>query len=1541
MKRSTRTRRWQVARAGRGGVAFGLALVSAWLLVPVTAAAQWLQPGPGQPQGENIAVGKTATQSSVDFGGGPQRAVDGNTDGSYHSGSSFHTSREVEPWWSVDLGAPTELTSLVLYNRIDCCAHLLENVTVQVADDPSFQQLVWESPETAGNLPGPTYHGVFPQGTTGRHVRIRIRHLNPEYSHLAEVEIYGQGGAPDAVAETGPATAWLQPGPGQPQGQNIAVGKTAIQSSLAWGGDPQRAVDGNTEGNYGLNSVSHTDREMEPWWSVDLGEPALLDTLVLYNRTDCCAHLLENVTVQVADDPGFQQLVWESPETAGSLPDRTYYGAFPQGTTGRHVRVRIRHPNPEYSHLAEVEVYGLQQPPEPLDMVIETTPIEDMVIETTPIEVLYASIAGRVHDADVGLGGVQVTLVEMGASTYTAADGTYAFSDLPGGYFTVRVTAPAGLDPASDPDSALDHQTVVAVNPGDNRTGVDFGYGAPPPPSEPPPTETVATQPLCRPGTFGPGGFEPCRPCPLKTFAATAGASECETCPAGTVSSPGSTECASSEANGGYIGCAVVAFDDQCSVEYGPLRTLATRVCPTWATVRAWAGAAEYIWGPENPSRNNLPAGGFPPLFEGSLCAHGIVQAFSTDDFRCFRSFDPSVAIQDCHIWRVFDVYGVVSEYYPTQAPPVTPEAGGSQAGWLAPGAVQSVGTNLALGRTATQSPEGLSGHPARAVDGNTSGDWNRGSVTATDTGTTPWWTVDLGGVAQLESLVLYNRTDCCQDRPRDVTVMVSREGDPSFQNPASFETAGVLSEPTYSGLFPAGFSGRYIRIQSHHPSGGYLSLAEVEVYGTGEPASIAGAVRLEDNGVSDVTVTVVETGALATTGPDGGYSFSDLPPGSYTVRVTAPAGTGPASDLDGTLDHQTTVALNPGSDSTGVDFGYLLTDGCFTDYSIRHYDQGGITAAICHNHCKKYTYEGHYDYDPKVVSGAVTGGSCYCGRFLNQVADENCLGTPCPGDRGEDCGAVDYYRAFSLSGPEPEPIPYTPPPPIRIVIPAPEEPAGPWLKPVDQLPGGPYLAGLAWQSTVEEYVGSGYYAWYAHGGWPEVSRPTYSATRPEESPWFTIDLGAVSPLHKVVLQNAPGKSLHNISVAVANDPGFESVVWESPEIPGPLSESRYVGSFPANTEARYVRIRSRNPENQPAALKLGYVFVTGEKVQPSEENMLSSWLNKLVSIQPYTATEHRVRHRDSLGRTDPAGRLDNVQLGKDFGWHIEPVQSSGASGEISFKSANHPHRYLAHTLSGSTWEGYRLKLLEPTRYSSYDRDDMTFMPLPALNGAEGFVSFLSTHANDRYIRHRDSELWMDENDGSQEFRNDASFKVTDPIPFAYQETGNISGEIGIGLPGGGGLGIGLPNSEVFLDTCSAGGPEYADAEDDHDFYWEGIGIETAVGYAGDDPDYTFGVICGTLPSEYGAFDGRRVWRYTVVGDSQTSEVEEDLGREVVIWADGEREFWENDHVEIMRRSDSLCREKTGREHAIAIGYCYGRERNHDRRMEWTVPPSN
>ena len=131
---------------------------------------------------------------------------------------------------------------------------------------------------------------------------------------------------------------------------NLARGKPAMQSSTYLGGDAARAVDGNSDGNWSKNSVTHTNSSAQPFWQVDLGAAQALREVVLYNRTDAGPERLSNFEIKVSSDGATWTKV---AELAGTAPQRS---AHPFSANGRYVRVQLR--GTEVLSLAEVEVYG-------------------------------------------------------------------------------------------------------------------------------------------------------------------------------------------------------------------------------------------------------------------------------------------------------------------------------------------------------------------------------------------------------------------------------------------------------------------------------------------------------------------------------------------------------------------------------------------------------------------------------------------------------------------------------------------------------------------------------------------------------------------------------------------------------------------------------------------------------------------------------------------------------------------------------------------------------------------------------------------------------------------------------------------------------------------------------------------------------------------------------------------------------------------------------------------------------------------------------
>ncbi len=73
---------------------------------------------------------------------------------------------------------------------------------------------------------------------------------------------------------------------------------------------------------------------------------------------------------------------------------------------------------------------------------------------------------------------------------------------------------------------------------------------------------------------------------------------------------------------------------------------------------------------------------------------------------------------------------------------------------------VFSGGANIAIKGKASQDSTAHGGAAARAIDGNTSGDWTKNSITHTDENVAdPTWELDLGSEKPIDKIVLWNRT--------------------------------------------------------------------------------------------------------------------------------------------------------------------------------------------------------------------------------------------------------------------------------------------------------------------------------------------------------------------------------------------------------------------------------------------------------------------------------------------------------------------------------------------------------------------------------------------------------------------------------------------------------------------------------------------------------------------------------------------------------------------------------------------------------------
>jgi hypothetical protein len=153
---------------------------------------------------------------------------------------------------------------------------------------------------------------------------------------------------------------------------NLALHKSATQSGTDTGSPAQLVVDGKTDGNFAHGTVSHTSNDPNAWLDIDIGERNRIDTIKIWNRTDCCSERLNQYWVFISNTPFLPT------DTVDDLQQRadtwaregapTHFIAMMNtgGIEGRYVRLQLSGKQSKadsYLSLAEVEVLKSDSPP--------------------------------------------------------------------------------------------------------------------------------------------------------------------------------------------------------------------------------------------------------------------------------------------------------------------------------------------------------------------------------------------------------------------------------------------------------------------------------------------------------------------------------------------------------------------------------------------------------------------------------------------------------------------------------------------------------------------------------------------------------------------------------------------------------------------------------------------------------------------------------------------------------------------------------------------------------------------------------------------------------------------------------------------------------------------------------------------------------------------------------------------------------------------------------------------------------------------------
>ncbi len=94
-------------------------------------------------------------------------------------------------------------------------------------------------------------------------------------------------------------------------------------------------------------------------------------------------------------------------------------------------------------------------------------------------------------------------------------------------------------------------------------------------------------------------------------------------------------------------------------------------------------------------------------------------------------------------------------------------------------------------------------------------------------------------------------------------------------------------------------------------------------------------------------------------------------------------------------------------------------------------------------------------------------------------------------------------------------------------------------------------------------------------------------------------------------------------------------------------------------------------------------------------------------------------------------------------------VKGLAGGDSWSFESVNFPGYFLRHL-------DYRMILAIKANDKDF-KESASFREVPALNGRNG-VSYRSFNYPTSYIRHRDNKIWCEDPDGTDLFKNDATW---------------------------------------------------------------------------------------------------------------------------------------------------------------------------------------
>lgn len=366
------------------------------------------------PPAAGLVIGKTATasQNSADA----VKAIDGDITTFWDAGTGNRSG-----WLTVDLGEnyAVEKVNMAfgIINSSGQINYIRNNVTFQIqtsvdgvnyTDQTFFNSTGVEGINTPSVVPRTTSYTtkqaindlLIAGDPEVRYVRVNVSDSNGQDFGIVRMKVVGEIRID--------------------YGTNIAIGGTASQSTTWNGNVASRAIDGNTDGDWSQNQITHTDEASQQYWDLDLGSVSQIDHILVWNRTDCCADRLKDFHVFVSDVPFTGTTVVQSQDQAG-VTDFYFVGTasehevFAPNRTGRYVRVQLTASNTPLS-LAEVQVFGTSGTPSATNLALNGTASQSSTWN--------GNVASRAIDGNTNgdFNASQITHTDLGSQNYWQVD---------------------------------------------------------------------------------------------------------------------------------------------------------------------------------------------------------------------------------------------------------------------------------------------------------------------------------------------------------------------------------------------------------------------------------------------------------------------------------------------------------------------------------------------------------------------------------------------------------------------------------------------------------------------------------------------------------------------------------------------------------------------------------------------------------------------------------------------------------------------------------------------------------------------------------------------------------------------------------------------------------------------------------------------------------------------------------------------------------------------------------------------------------------